>query len=118
MKIREIDKMLPIKFTEFSDGRTIKSSVISIFFDEASDFEETIGELGNYTDDYLYFPSNTEKELESILLDYDIIRKPERFERHNNNVRKGDYTRYWLGDGYRAFYDAWWGKNDIVNIKL
>jgi hypothetical protein len=120
MKI--IKKPVMVDFVLF-DGEEIEASVVSDFLNEVFEFEDTIGKEGNYTNEYIYFLTEKERELESILLKYNVIRKPNYFkdwnswveeDRNNGGKSKGYYTdyKYWLGDGYvefrKEFYSMLW----------
>lgn len=106
MKYKLVEKVLTVGVVEFDNGVEIESNVISKFLDEAYEFEDTIDKDGNYTDEYLYFETKKEKELEPILLQLNVIRKPKHFEIWNSKVGSSSFynhTKYWLGKGYFDF---------------
>lgn len=115
MKKYKETRTIHVSVIEFDNGVKIDSSDIMMFLDEAYNFEDTIGESGNYTDDYLYFKTEVEKKLEPILLEYDVIRKACNREEHNKKVGSDNYHKYyyyWLSDGYHKFYRQFW---DLIN---
>jgi len=114
MKIDKVKRTIEVNVVTFDDGTKIDASVVETFLDEACRYVDTIGKDGNYTSNYLYFETKTEKILESILLKYDVIIKSPNNKRHNDSVTKETIAKgyvgycYWLSDGYKKFYEDFW----------
>lgn len=105
--MKKTKRIKEIEVIEFDDGTKIDSSVIRKFlYDEAYEFEDTIDATGNFTEEYLYFPTQEEKVLEQVLLKLNVIRKSPNHAYQNDRVGKDKHTKdyyYWLSDGYHKF---------------
>lgn len=104
-----VKQVVEINAIEFDDI-IISVSNIRSFLELAERFEDTIGEEGNYTNEYFYFSTKEEKQLEKVLLKLDVIRLSPNHKYHNDRVAEGktnfeNHFCYWLSDGYRKFYD-------------
>jgi rRNA maturation protein Rpf1 len=107
---------IEVPIIAFDNGNSIEVSILKVFFDEASEFEDTIGTNRYITDDYLYFPTHSEKILEGILLEHDVIRLSPVHDYHNSKIGIEKYYkdyRYWLSDGYYKFKDEF--ENEYYN---
>ncbi len=117
MKIETEERVIKVKVVTFSGGAKVDASVIHKFLEEASEFEDTIGKTGNYTSEYIYFETNAEKEIEDLMIKYEVVRQADYYKKHNKEVKKVrenpnassaikswyNYYRYWLGSGYHKF---------------
>jgi len=108
MEISTESRTIEVKVIEIAGVKFDLETVLHFLYEDAYQFEDTIGKDGNYTSEYMFFQTKDERRLEKVLLELNIIRKPEYFKQWNEDVlKKGgfyDYTRYWLGDGYPKFY--------------
>jgi hypothetical protein len=117
MKINTEERVIQVKVVTFPCGTKIDASVIYNFIEEASKFEDTIGKTGNYTSEYIYFETASEKEIEPLLIRYKVIKQSGYHKKHNQKVKeiqenpsaspgiKSWYSHYcyWLGSGYHKF---------------
>jgi hypothetical protein len=117
MKINTEERVIKVKVVTFPDGTKVDASVIHKFLEEISYFEDTIGKTGNYTDEYFYFETSAEKEIEDLMIKYKVVRQADYYKKHNREVKKirenpnasnvakswfSNYN-YWLGSGYHRF---------------
>jgi hypothetical protein len=106
-----IERTIKVDVIRIDKGIYIDAEIIQRFLNEAYIIEDTIGETGNYTDDYIYFETESEKTLEPILLGLDVIRKSPNHAYNNDRVGLDKYTNhyfYWLSDGYKEFRDKFY----------
>jgi hypothetical protein len=97
---KTIEKTIEVNVACFDDGQEIDMNLLYKFIDVAADFEDTIDCVDNYTDAFFYFVTKEERELEQLLLKYDVIR-----EVPSKNISTYNYphTPYWLSKGYLDF---------------
>lgn len=108
MNLIRSKRTIEVDVIVFNNSVEILASTVYKFLDFACDYEDTIGKGDRWSNDYFYFETKEEKELENVLLDLGVIRLSPAHRDHNIKVglvkHYNDYY-YWLDDNYHKFHD-------------
>lgn len=104
--MKKIEKTIKIDAIKFKNDSEISVKLIDKFLEMVENFEDTIDVEDNWSDEYFYFSTKEDKELESVLLDLDVIRRMPNSSSYS--LVKGHDTSYWLSKGYSDFLDEYY----------